>query len=176
MSAHEIEEEASASKGLAAPLISICVLLIVVLGLSAYWWHLARLTACPIGHLGISLGQPQGAAGTTYMDVILTNKGAGSCSLTGYPTVFLTGDSGAALGTGAAASPTYAPGTRTLAHNSSVHAIVGFPDAADFQSGACSSASNELLIYPPGQSTSLQLPFTQYGCPGFSVSALLPGK
>jgi hypothetical protein len=175
MSAQEVEEEASASKGLAAPLISIIMLFVVVLGLSAYWWHIARLSTCATDHLKVSLGQPQGTAGTSYMDVIITNTGVGSCTLTGYPAVFLANSSGAVLGSGAAANPGTIPAKLTLAHNASVHAVVGFPQAANFQSGVCSSASNNLKVYPPGLATSLQIPFTQYSCPGFSVTALQTG-
>lgn len=175
MSAQEVEDEASVSKGLTAPLISVCMLLVVILGLSAYWWNIARVQTCTASHLRMSLGQPQGAASTTYMDVVLTNTGAGSCSLTGYPTAFLTDNHGGVVGSGASPDPEYAPSKLTIAHNASVHAVVGFPNAANFQAGACSSASNNLRIYPAGLSTSLQLPFTQYSCPGFSISALRAG-
>jgi hypothetical protein len=175
MSVQEVEEEASASRGLAAPLISTVMLFVVVLGFSAYWWHIARLSYCTTNHLRLSLGQPQGTAGTTYMDVILTNKGVGSCALAGYPTVFLADAGGAVLGNGAAASAADIPAKINLNHNASVHAVVGFPDAANFQPGICSRASNNLKVYPPGMATALQLRFTQYSCPGFSTSALAPG-
>lgn len=175
MSAQEVEEEASTNTGLAAPLISIIMLFVVVLGLSAYWWHIARLSTCTASHLKVSLGQPQGTAGTSYMDVALTNTGAGSCTLSGYPTVFLTNSNGAVLGAGAAANASSAPTKLIMAHNASVHAVVEFPNAANFQSGVCSSASNGLEVYPPGLTTSLQIPFTQYSCPGFSVTSLKAG-
>lgn len=175
MSAQEVEEEASINRGLAAPLISVIVCLVVILGLSAYWWHIARLSTCSAAHLSVSLGQPQGTAGTSYTDVILTNTGSGSCTLAGYPAVFLTDSGGATIGLGAAANPLNVPVKLTIAHNASVHATVGFPNVANFQSGVCSNASNELKIYPPGLTASLHIPFTQYGCPGFSVTALQAG-
>ncbi len=175
MSAQEVEEEASVSRGLTAPLISVVMLIVVVLGLSAYWWHIARLSGCTTDHLKITLGQPQGTAGTSYMDVVLTNTGVGSCTLGGYSAVFLTNSSGDTLGSGAASNSVYTPTRLTIAHNASVHAVVGFPSVANFQSGVCSSASNNLKIYPPGLTISLEIPFTQYSCPGFSVSALQSG-
>ena len=69
MSAQEVDEETSTSRGL-APLISIIILVVVVLGFSAYWWHIADIDTCTTSHLKISLGQPQATAGTTYMDVV----------------------------------------------------------------------------------------------------------
>lgn len=174
MSAQEVEE-ASTGRGLTASLISVMVLIVVVLGLSAYWWHMTSIDACAIDHLKVSLGPPQNAAGTSYMDVRLTNTGVGRCSLTGYPTAFLTDSNGTVLGLGAAISSLYPPTKLTIAHNASVHAVVGFPNAANFQSGSCSRASNDLTIYPPDLPTSLEIPFTQYNCPGFSITALRPG-
>jgi len=174
MSAQGVEE-ASTGRGLAASLVSVTVLIVVVLGLSAYWWHIAAIDACAVDHLRVSLGQPQNAAGTSYMDVRLTNTGVGRCSLIGYPTAFLTDGNGTVLGLGAATSSLYLPTKLTIAHNASVHAVVGFPNAANFQPGSCSRASNDLSIYPPGLAMSLKVPFTQYSCPGFSITALRPG-
>jgi hypothetical protein len=151
------------------------MLFVVILGLSAYWWHIARLSACTTNHLKISLGQPSGTAGTSYMDVVLTNTGSGSCALGGYPAAFLADSSGALLGLGAAPNSLHSPSRLTLAHNASVHSVLGFPDAANFEPGTCSKASNELKVYPPGLAMSLQIPFTQYSCPGFSTTALQPG-
>jgi hypothetical protein len=176
MSVQGVEEEASTSRGLTAPLISIIMLFVVVLGLSAYWWNIARLTTCTTSRLKVSLGQPQGAAGTSYMNVVLTNTGVGSCTLSGYPAVFLTNAAGSVLGAGAAASAGLPTSKLILARNTSVHALVGFPDATNFQPGVCSSASHNLEVYPPGLATSLRLPFTQYSCPGFSITAFVAGS
>ena len=176
MNARETEEEASTSRAVAAPLISIIMLIVIVLGFSTYWWHIAALNTCTADHLKISLGQAQGTAGTSYMDVILTNTGAGRCMLSGFPTVFLANSNGTILGSGAAASPTYAPQRLNLLHNSSAHASVGFPDAGNFAAGACSGASDKLEVYPPGLTTNLQIPFTQYSCPGFSTTSLKVGS
>jgi hypothetical protein len=176
MNAREAEEETSTNRGIAAPLISIMMLIVVVLGLSAYWWHIADLDTCSADHLKTSLGQLQGTAGTSYADVILTNTGAGRCTLSGFPAVFLTNSSGAILGSGAATNLTYAPEKLILSHGASVHASVAFPDAANFPAGSCSSASDELEVYPPGLTTSSQIPFTQYSCPGFSTTSLKVGS
>lgn len=175
MRAEEVEEESFRNRGLVAPLISVIMLFVVILGLSAYWWHITDLATCTTSHLKISLGQTQGTTGTSYMNVVLTNTGTGRCTLSGYPAVFLSNSSGMPLGLGAGTNSVYTPMKLTIAHGASVHALVGFPNAANFQSGACSQASNDLKLYPPGLATSLRIPFTQYGCPGFSVSALESG-
>lgn len=170
------DEETQVSSGLAAPLIGFAILILAVLGLSAYWWNIARISDCSSSHLKLSLGQPQGTAGTSYMDMILTNTGAGSCKVNGYPAVFLADSNGIIQGLGAATSSTQAPVNITLASNKTAHSLLGFPDEANFQSGDCSKASKLLKLYPPGQTTALQTPFTQYSCPGFSVTALQPGS
>jgi hypothetical protein len=176
MSAQEVEEEASATRGFAASLISVIVLLVVLLGISAYWWRVARITTCAPDHLRLSLGQPSGTAGTTGMDAVLTNTGPQRCALPGSaPGVSLASSNGVKLGSDAS---TPAGGTvpeLTIAHEASVHAVLRFPNAANFQSGVCSIASNYLRVIPSGLTTSLQIPFTQYRCPGFSVTALQPG-
>jgi len=42
--------------------------------------------SCVSGHLTVSLGQPQGAAGTIYYPIVFTNKG-GECAIWGVPTL-----------------------------------------------------------------------------------------
>jgi hypothetical protein len=176
MSVQDIEEaSAPGHKNPTAPFVGIAILIVAVLGFSAYWWHIARIADCAAGHLQLSVGQPQGTAGSAYMDVILTNKSAGSCSLDGYPAAFLANASGAILGDGASTSAVYTPSRIILAHDKSAHAVLSFPDAANFPPGSCSVASQYLKFYPPGLTTALQTAFTQYSCPGFSVTALQPG-
>lgn len=172
---HYKDEQTQIHSGLAAPLVGFAILILAVLGLSAYWWNIARIPSCSSGHLKLTLGQPQGAAGTSYMDAILTNSGAGSCKIAGYPTVFLADGSGTIQGLGAATSFEKTPTSFTLASNKSAHALLGFPDETSFQPGICSAASKLLKVYPPGQTTALQTSFTQYSCPGFLVTALQPG-
>src|SRR5580692_1448820 len=128
-------------KDYAAPLIGIAVLVVVVLGLSAYWWRMTDVSECSSEHLNLSLQQFQGAAGTTYVNAVLTNVGKGSCLIDGYPAVFLTGEGGNVLGLGAASNPQYLPTLVTLAHGSSAHSVLAFPDAANFNPGDCSAAS-----------------------------------
>ncbi|MBV9870748.1 MAG: DUF4232 domain-containing protein, partial [Frankiaceae bacterium] len=54
--------------------------------------------ACQSGALSLSLGQSQGAAGSTYVPVVLTNTGAKTCTLRGYPGVSFVDASGTLLG------------------------------------------------------------------------------
>lgn len=172
MSAVEVQEEAMSPKGLTAPLVTVAALLVIFLGATAYWWHMARVVYCTTNNLSLSLGSAQGTAGTTYMHAVLTNKGPGNCTISGYPAAFLTSSSGTVLGAGAAASALYTPVAISLGHGQSVHAVLGFPDAGNFSAGSCSQASHELKLYPPGMSSALETAFTQYSCPGFSITAL----
>lgn len=56
--------------------------------------------------LGVGLGDSDGAAGTIYQTVILTNESSKTCDLYGYPGVsFVTGAGGHQIG---------APATRSL--------------------------------------------------------------
>ncbi|HEX3568173.1 MAG TPA: DUF4232 domain-containing protein [Candidatus Saccharimonadales bacterium] len=162
----------------------IVLLLIAVVAVSAGWWYWARhhgstpvvsVAACSTGHMQLSMGNTNGTAGTIYQDAILKNMGTSSCTLAGWPTVFLTDAGNTAIGNGAAPTIGFAPSTVTIAPNATAHSAVGFPDPGNFTNGVCTATSAKLELYLPGATNALTTPLSEQSCPGLSVSALQSG-
>jgi|GEM_PF-1194995 len=136
----------------------------------------ASVTACATTNLKLSISNQSGTAGTMYMNADVTNTGTTTCTLTGYPTVFLADSTGSTTGMGAEASSDYAPIAITLAPNAIAHSLLAFPDAGNFATpGICSGASTNLYLYLPASTTYLQTALTQQACPGFRATALKAG-
>jgi len=136
----------------------------------------ATVAACTTTNLKLSISNQSGTAGTMYMNADLTNAGTTSCTLTGYPTVFLADSTGSTTGMGAEASSDYTPTAITLAPNAIAHSLLALPDAGAFATpGICSGSSTNLYLYPPASITYLQTPLTQQACPGFRATALKAG-
>lgn len=162
-------------------LVSLLAGLAIILLLMSifYWWQrssAAMPAACTTNNLKLTAGQQEGAAGTIYQHMILTNTGTQSCSISGYPTAFLYGSNGYALGNGAAARPNPAPQDITLAPNGSANTILGYPQAGNFNPGVCTAQSTTLKLYPPSATTPLETPLQVAWCPGFSESSMQPGN
>ncbi|HSX02492.1 MAG TPA: DUF4232 domain-containing protein [Candidatus Saccharimonadia bacterium] len=152
---------------------------LVVIGLW-YWparpgW-MAAVSPCGPASLKLTPGQQQGAAGTIYQHMILTNVSQQTCTMAGFPTAFLYSGDGYALGGGAAARPQPAPVAITLAPGQTANTVLGYPQAGNFNPGVCTAASVSLKLYPPASTTPLETPLTVPWCPGFSESALQPGN
>ena len=131
---------------------------------------------CSSSNLALSLGPLQGAAGTSYMNVVLKNTASNSCVISGYPTVALSDGSGSALGNPASQSGSSTPSSITLTANQSVNASVGFPNPGFFDPSQCSQASTYIKVTPPNNQTALQASLSEQNCPGFSVGALQAGN
>lgn len=139
---------------------------------------------CPSASLLATLDPGQGAAGTYYQGLRLTNKGAATCALSGYPGVsFVAGEAGARVGdparrTGPAGS------TVRLAPGQSATAQVGVVNSANSDPAQCrAQLVRGVRVYPPGQTAALFAPFPEggrevCGAPGrtaATVEALQPG-
>ncbi|MDT7579277.1 MAG: hypothetical protein QOK35_541 [Pseudonocardiales bacterium] len=61
------------------------------------------VSRCTSGRLKASLGPSEGAAGSVFAPLVLTNDGTGTCELRGYPGVsYVAGDDGHQVGPAAA--------------------------------------------------------------------------
>jgi len=136
----------------------------------------AALTiSCAASSLNLSIGPSQGTAGTIYTDAVFTNQSNQICVLKGYPKVTLVNSHNTVLGSAAAHNTAFPALAVTLAPGASAHAAIGFPDPGNFDPGVCSAASTNLMATPPALSTHLETPLVRQYCPGFSVTAILPG-
>jgi len=168
-------------RGDAGVIALILVLLLLISG-GAYWlWYknqhngnIAALSICST--LSLSQGSSEGAAGTIYKHAVITNTGTTSCVLAGYPAVFMLGGGGTQVGAGAAVNSLYPVTNITLAPGGEAHAIVAYPQQANFPAGECSAIGSTMKLYVPGTTTALTAPWSDYSCPGFSATALQAGS
>ncbi|WP_405160524.1 DUF4232 domain-containing protein [Nocardia sp. NBC_01499] len=137
--------------------------------------------ACAASDLTITLGQPDGAAGSVYVPIVFTNTGTTPCSLSGYPGVSLaTGSPPTPLGPEAEPDSTSAtPQPVTLASADASHATLRYSQAGNYECDR--TPAQYLLIHPPNQSTSVTMPFTAEACvkPAYlllHVDYIKPGK
>lgn len=112
---------------------------------------------CKTKHLKLSIGEGQGAAGSSYQPIVFTNTGSKPCSLVGYPGVSFLDTSGSQLG----AAAVRAPGAKqpvTLAPGGNASALLQIPDPGVFSQAKCAPANAaELRVYPPNQTASLEV-------------------
>jgi outer membrane murein-binding lipoprotein Lpp len=135
----------------------------------------AAPSSCLAADMKLSLGQPNGTAGTSYIDAIFTNTSTEACTLQGYPEVTLTDSNNQTLGQQATQSSSETAALITVQPKHTAHAAVGFPDPGALSAGACSQAAN-INVTLPGDSSVLQTATSQQYCPGFSVSAIESGS
>lgn len=122
---------------------------------------LAGPPTCLSSDLQASLGQGQGAAGTLYQLIVLTNTSASACTLYGYPGVsFVTGQGGSVIGAPASRNRLIPDTLITLRPGGTASALVGITDTAALPQSQCQPGKADWLqIYPPGDLGSL---FVQY--------------
>jgi hypothetical protein len=125
------------------------------------------VATCQTSWLRGAVGAPNGAAGTFYYPVQLSNVSAAACTLYGYPGVsVVTSPTGAQVGPAAARIPTFAPRLITLAPGQDAHASLQLPDPGDFGPGVCEPATvHWLRVYPPGQAAPLYISVPASGDP-----------
>ncbi|MCI1832466.1 MAG: DUF4232 domain-containing protein [Bifidobacterium sp.] len=132
----------------------------------------AKGGTCTTSQLSASLGQPNGAAGSTYVPLILTNHGQ-TCTTEGFPGVSLTVQ-GRQIGAAAARDGSSAPGAISLANGQSASATLRIVQAGNFDSATCSPTSTDAIrVYPPDQKAFLTIATTDYtGCASTAVKLL----
>ena len=142
----------------------------------------ARRGRCVSSVLRASLGQSQGAAGHSYVAILLTNRGRISCTLTGYPGVsFTAGASAHQIGAPAERDRRFPVVGVTLAPGATVHATVAIDNYANYDRPACLPApATGYRIYPPGSTGSLlvrapQTVCSRSGIQTFYTSIVRPG-
>jgi hypothetical protein len=103
-----------------------------------------------------------GAAGTLYYDLELTNLSGHTCTLGGYPGVSAVNLQGQQIGSPAARNGPAHPPALTLNPGSAATASLGYSDVV---SSSCASVSSAgLRVYPPNQTSSKVVPFPFRAC------------
>jgi hypothetical protein len=113
-----------------------------------------------------------GAAGSVYIQLLLTNSGAEPCLLRGFPGVSLTA--------GASGEPIGAPATRdeskpvadvVLEPGQTGSATLRYTQAANYPDCVRTPAAG-FRIYPPEETASLFLPESREACSNASITLL----
>lgn len=119
---------------------------------------------CKIEDLATTLGQGQGAAGSTILPIVFTNATKHACTLYGYPGVSFLG---------ADAKPLGMPADRrggeeavvTLGPGDAANAQLRVPDPGNFSPTDCKAATSATLrVYPPGETHYVDLPESTQVC------------
>ena len=132
---------------------------------------------CTTAQLAPSIANPNGAAGSVYYDLVLTNNGGTACFVQGYPGVsFVTSQSGSQVGAAAGRQlDPNVPGTPPvdLAPGESASSVLRVAEAGNYPQGTCRPAQVPgLRVYPPDQQTSLYVPLVRPACASASVDLL----
>jgi Protein of unknown function (DUF4232) len=137
---------------------------------------------CLSSGLRASIGQSLGAAGTSYVALLLTNQSRVTCTLDGYPGVsFIAGADAHQIGAPAHRDARFSAAPVTLLPGATVHATVGVANYANYDPHACQPAqATGYRIFPPGSTGSLLLSAPQTVCskPGlqsFQTSVMRTG-
>jgi hypothetical protein len=137
----------------------------------------AATSSCATTHLHATNAGGNGAAGSVYVTIDLTNTGSTSCELYGYPGVSLLDSSSARIGAAAARkSELHAPTLVTLAPGAEGNFVVQIAQAANYPSSTCDPKQAAYLnVFPPNQTQAIELPTTSTGCASDSVELLYVG-
>jgi hypothetical protein len=105
-----------------------------------------------------------GAAGTTFYNLHLTNLSGHACTLNGYPFLFAVNLSGHQVGPRATFRKP-SPHQVTLGKGKTVTAVLGIVDTGNFTPSACRAVTAAgLRVFPPNQTRSKLVPFPFSAC------------
>lgn len=133
------------------------------------------VTSCAAASLTITLGSPDGAAGSTTLPIIFANSGTQPCTLTGYPIVSFVDGSGAAIGAAATPDTTQAQNANTLQPGSSATALLKITSAGNVDNCNPQDAS-DIKVQAPDVATPVTLAAAGYtACANGTVNILSVG-
>jgi uncharacterized protein DUF4232 len=124
-------------------------------------------------------GNGNGAAGSVYYKLRITNLGGGSCTLSGFPKVTAINSKGAAVGKPASNEPGSKSSVVTIKPGGSASFQLRVVEAGNFSAAAChATKAFGLRVTPPGAGGSKVVPFPFETCakPTQSVLSVGPVK
>lgn len=126
----------------------------------------AAPTRCPSGFLTDWIGLPgDGAAGSVYYMLEISNTSGATCTLTGFPGVSATGANGRQLGSAAQRDYGRTELPLTLRPYDTVHVVLQVTNVGVFSPAACHPVTADgLRVYAPGAYRSSLIPFAFGAC------------
>jgi hypothetical protein len=127
----------------------------------------AGLPRCTTAELSGGLGPAEGAAGSTYRDLIFTNTGSRTCELRGFPGVsYVAGDDGLQVGPSAEMTGERGGEVRILPGGTAA-ATLRLVNVQNYDEAVCRPTPvRGLRVYPPGDTAALFVPMDGTGCAG----------
>lgn len=124
--------------------------------------------ACPVSSLRVTVGAPNGAAGSIYYPLDFTNVSPVTCTLYGYPGVsFATGPGGGALGRAAVRDPAFPAALVTMTSGDTAHASMQVQVTQNYPAAVCKPVTAHWLkVYPPDSYVPVYVGFTSVTCTG----------
>ena len=121
---------------------------------------------CATRSLGAKAGSSQGAAGSTYVQIVFTNISGTTCTLYGYPGVSFAGGSPVSqIGLAATEDPATPRQLVTLAPGAAASAQLRIVTAQNFPAARCHLVTSAyLLVYPPNQTTPIYISYSSSAC------------
>ena len=109
--------------------------------------------------------QGNGAAGSVYYHLKLTNLSVRTCTLFGYPGVSAVDLAGRQLGSAASRNAAHPPHLVTLARGATASAVLQIVQAGNFPASRCRPVTAAgLRVYPPNQTVAKVVPFPFSAC------------
>src|ERR1700722_18345722 len=126
----------------------------------------AQPPACATGSLRVTVGPPNGAAGSVYYPLLFTNASPVPCVMYGYPGVALVSQPGGrVIGAPAVRNATFPKEVVRLETGAVAHASLQVVVAATYTPSQCHPVTAHWLqVYPPGEYTALFVRFTAQTC------------
>jgi Protein of unknown function (DUF4232) len=109
--------------------------------------------------------QGNGAAGSTYYNLKLTNLSGHACTLFGYPGVSAVNLGGHQFGSAASRDNSHRPRLVSLASGATATVVLRIVDADNFPASTCRQVTAAgLRVYPPNQTAAKMIPFPFRAC------------
>jgi len=133
----------------------------------------AETSDCSFSALAVTLGEPEGTAGSSVIPLIFTNSGDDSCVIGGFPTVAFVGQgNGTQIGSAATDDTTSTATEITLAPGAAATANLTVTFAGNLDDCSPTDADG-FRVYPPNVSEAVFLPDTSLqACANSSASIL----
>jgi hypothetical protein len=161
----------AASRG-RGPSLGLAVVAVVGLGAAALVTLQTRPADAAAPAFSLSVGAANGAAGSLYYPLILTNTGSQACSVGGYPTVALEDAAGHTIAVAGheVGNPV---ATFSVAPGGTASTVLHTEDPGIHGPG-CFVASSKVHLTIGGVTYTAAHAITT--CPGFTVRSLVPGS
>jgi len=120
---------------------------------------------CPTTGLKLTVGTPNGAAGTIFYPLDFTNTSGSACTMYGYPGVaFVSSPGGSQIGAPASRRTGTTPAVVTMAPGATVHATLAVSDVLIGNNCHHQVPVKWVQVYPPDQFSALFAQLSRQGC------------